>query len=271
MKEKNLGLLSVDVYKRLAIQCRNKLEDVISNFKSIHGDDFDYSLITSYENNKQKLPIKCKKHDYLFYMSYNKHFSHKRKGCQKCKSEGLIKRNSIDDREFLIRAKKKHGDRFSYLTAYVHAYSKMKIMCNKCSNIFFQNPGAHLWGAGCPFCKSSKAEMKISEYLKNKQYFLKEYWFKDCRGKKRPLPFDFYLPDLHLCIEFDGIQHFRPIHFLGKKIDKVITEKDINNFLMIVEHDRVKTEYCQKNNIKLIRIPFWEFDNIENILEGLLS
>ena len=30
--------------------------------------------------------------------------------------------------------------------------------------------------------------------------------------------------------------------------------------------DNIKTQYCQQNNIKLIRIPYWEFKNIENIL-----
>ena len=31
--------------------------------------------------------------------------------------------------------------------------------------------------------------------------------------------------------------------------------------------DTIKTRYCKDNNIRLIRIPYWEFDNIENILE----
>ena len=30
--------------------------------------------------------------------------------------------------------------------------------------------------------------------------------------------------------------------------------------------DTIKTVYCKENNIKLIRIPYWEFNNIENIL-----
>ena len=30
--------------------------------------------------------------------------------------------------------------------------------------------------------------------------------------------------------------------------------------------DNIKTEYCRTHKIKLIRIPYWEFDNIEYIL-----
>ena len=32
-----------------------------------------------------------------------------------------------------------------------------------------------------------------------------------------------------------------------------------------------KTQYCKENNIKLIRIPYWEFDNIEEILNRELE
>lgn len=36
-------------------------------------------------------------------------------------------------------------------------------------------------------------------------------------------------------------------------------------------HDTIKTQYCKNNNIRLIRIPYWDFDNIENILSQLLN
>ena len=35
--------------------------------------------------------------------------------------------------------------------------------------------------------------------------------------------------------------------------------------------DEIKTQYCKENNIKLIRIPYWEFDNIEEILNRELE
>ena len=31
--------------------------------------------------------------------------------------------------------------------------------------------------------------------------------------------------------------------------------------------DQIKTNYCLNNSVKLIRIPYWEFDNIEKILK----
>lgn len=38
-------------------------------------------------------------------------------------------------------------------------------------------------------------------------------------------------------------------------------------FLKVKENDKIKDEYCKNNNIKLIRIPYWEFNNIESILQ----
>ena len=34
----------------------------------------------------------------------------------------------------------------------------------------------------------------------------------------------------------------------------------------LVRRDNIKNNYCRENNIKLLRIPYWDYDNIENIL-----
>ena len=62
------------------------------------------------------------------------------------------------------------------------------------------------------------------------------------------MPFDFYLPELNICVEFDGIQHFKPIKYFGGEKTLKITQK----------HDKMKNEYCKENNIHLIRIKYNE-------------
>ena len=66
--------------------------------------------------------------------------------------------------------------------------------------------------------------------------------------------FDFYLPDYNLCIEFDGIQHFLPNVRFGGEI----------GFIKRVNNDKIKTDFCKNNNIKVLRI---KYD--ENIIEKL--
>lgn len=69
--------------------------------------------------------------------------------------------------------------------------------------------------------------------------------FEDCKDKK-PLPFDFYLPNNVICIEYDGEQHTKPIDYFG----------GIESYECTVRHDKMKNEYCKNNGISLLRIPY---------------
>lgn len=64
-----------------------------------------------------------------------------------------------------------------------------------------------------------------------------------------------------LLIEYDGEQHFKPVQYGGISIEQA-TEK----FLQTQIHDNIKDQYCEEYNIPLLRIPYWEFDNIESIV-----
>ena len=80
------------------------------------------------------------------------------------------------------------------------------------------------------------------------------------------LSFDFYLPEHNLCIEYDGEHHYKSVRFNGKSIES--SEKAFKKTQL---HDQIKTDYCLNNNIQLFRIPYWDFKNIEQILEKELQ
>lgn len=42
-------------------------------------------------------------------------------------------------------------------------------------------------------------------------------------------------------------------------------------FKIILEHDKRKEEYCKRNNIELIKIWYYDIDNIEEILTHRLN
>ena len=110
---------------------------------------------------------------------------------------------------------------------------------------------------GCPKCNESKGEKQIGLILdKNDIEHKEEKQFKNCQYK-RMLRFDFYLPTYNCCIEFNGAQHYQigTGYFNDKK-----------QFKNIQKRDKIKVKYCQKHNIKLIVIPYTEYDNIESIL-----
>jgi hypothetical protein len=71
--------------------------------------------------------------------------------------------------------------------------------------------------------------------------------FSDCVDK-RPLRFDFWLPDFNVLIEYDGPQHFESKEYFGGK----------SNFESTIRRDRIKSCYAQKKKIRLIRVKYTE-------------
>ena len=80
--------------------------------------------------------------------------------------------------------------------------------------------------------------------------------------------FDFAIFDesqLMFLFELDGEGHYLPIPF-GKMTETQAQE----NLKQQQIRDQIKTDYCKKNDIQLIRVPYWDFDNIEDILTSVL-
>lgn len=78
--------------------------------------------------------------------------------------------------------------------------------------------------------------------------------------------FDFYLPEYNLFIEYDGVQHYEPVRFMGNNADE-----NMRIFGTIKLHDSIKNKYCEDNRINLLRIPYWEKENIETIIDDCLQ
>ena len=138
---------------------------------------------------------------------------------------------------------------------YINNREKLDIKCPN-GHIFKMSYNKFQYGCRCTVCSSSNGEQSIAKILYDKNIeYIPQYRFYDCKYNKT-MPFDFYIPSINLCIEYDGIQHFEPVEFFGG-------ETEYNKTKI---HDQIKNDYCKNNNIKLIRIPYWEFDNIESIL-----
>jgi len=182
-----------------------------------------------------------------------------KRGCPYCSSKRPSKGNNLGDKfPDLIPewSPKNQKTPFEYLP-----YSDYKVwwICVKghewkCA--VHSRTNSHTM-SGCPTCKSSKGERKIRMYLKrNDIKFDMEKKFDECKNK-RCLPFDFHIPDKNVLIEYDGSQHFIKS---GKWYNELNQKRDL-----------IKTEFCAKNNISLIRICHLEFMVIEDILDVVLN
>ena len=107
-------------------------------------------------------------------------------------------------------------------------------------------------------CINSKNQMRISQILNNANIsFKQQYMFEDLLSQTKrscdKLRFDFAIfnnQKLLYLIEFDGIQHFN------------VKSSFINNNMQLfknnLRNDFAKNKYCFEHNIPLIRIPYDE-------------
>lgn len=145
---------------------------------------------------------------------------------------------------------------------YVDMYNKLSCHCSIHNQYFKMRPLDILRNRNaCTKCQKleSRGEKRIRECMEeNNIEFIREYKFDNCKDKL-PLPFDFYLPNNNMCIEYQGEQHYIATDFFGGK----------EEFNKRVLHDNIKYNYCLSNNIDLLIIPYTEYENIPNIISQL--
>lgn len=190
---------------------------------------------------------------------------HQGRGCPKCAIEA--RRNHFaKTRSSFISEMEVIDPTIEIIGEYRNSKTKIKCGCSVCGNEWYSTPANLLVGRGCPNCTSSKGERQIAYWLRHYNVlYLREYRFADCTHI-RPLPFDFYIPELKTCIEYDGIQHYQPVRF-----GDTTEIQAIENFESCKERDDIKNKYCKTNNIMLVRIPYWDYNNIQKIIEKLIS
>jgi len=226
--------------KKYGVEFYQKTQDYKKKIKNTNIRKYDFEYPMQNENIKNKSKINS---------SFNS---------ESIQKMILSKKNKYK-KKFISKATQIHKNKYDYsLINYIRCTKKVKIICKK-HGIFKQRPQDHIHNKhGCPICRESKGENKIRDFLKlNKIMYITQKKFKECMYKKILL-FDFYLPEHNLCIEYDGEQHFKSIKYFGGE----------EAFLKRQIRDKIKTNYCNENNIELLRIKYDE--NIEKRLNNLI-
>lgn len=107
-------------------------------------------------------------------------------------------------------------------------------------------------------CIKSQGETIIAQMLRNLNIdFETQKTFEDCKNVFE-LRFDFYLPQYNILIEYNGKQHYEAVEYLGGKA----------RFEQQIKRDVIKQNWCKSKNIKLIIIPYSDYNKIsEKYLE----
>lgn len=147
---------------------------------------------------------------------------------------------------------------------YKNIHSKVIVQHSKCKKEYPVEANRFKHGDRCPFCCNiythmTDGEKVISDYLKEKKipHKFQYIYYYDKTNKRKKLIFDFLVKfnNKIYIIEYDGIFHFEPRY----GIDKFKKQQRL---------DKMKDDFCVKNNIEMIRIPYTEFNNINTILEN---
>ena len=177
-------------------------------------------------------------------------------GCPIC--AGTIKKTH----ECFIEELKEINPNIEILGKYINNKIHIEYRCKICNHKDEMRPDHLLRGSGCPICNQSKGEKRILKYLnENNIEYIYQMKYSDLRGiNDGLLSYDFYLPTYNLLIEYQGEYH-----------DHTVSNQSDFDFAIQQEHDKRKKEYAEKNNIQLLEIWYWDFDNIEKILDTIIK
>lgn len=219
-------------------------------------------LSSDYINKEIKLKLRCKCGN-VFYKTFGKFKNSGQQQCAKCAN---IIHWDYDKVKHFVEHESNSGC-LLISDKYIDIRTSMTYKCH-CGNEFTTsfNCFKDMYQRQCSHCSGSisHGEFKIERYLQYHDIeFISQYRFNDCRNKN-PLPFDFYLPTLNTLIEYDGEHHYKVSRYSKNK-------EEMKQKLQKVQYnDDIKTNYCKQHNIKLLRIPYTKFNNIEKILESTL-
>lgn len=197
---------------------------------------------------------------------------HRDKGIQYVQTQNLLRNNGCKycahnvqktHEEFVQDIKGLFGESITIVSKYnCQNQGKIKCRCN-IHNIEYETLIVNLLKgySGCPECSRTKSngERQIGRILKSWNVAYEEQkTFQNCKDIKC-LPFDFYLSQCNVLIEYDGEHHYRPVNFNN-------CNNGIDIYLSTKKHDKMKDEFCIQNHIPLIRIPYTQINNLESYL-----
>lgn len=219
-------------------------------------------IVTSeYCGDSQEITYKCKIDGYEGKTVAGRLLT-KNTQCTCCSKRKMHNAQCLTQEEFESRLNVINPN-IKVLSQYTGWNEMVTLQCTLHNTIYLQRGGGALDGkCGCSKCVSSKGEKRIADILKSLGVSYKtQFKFEGCRDKNL-LPFDFYIPSLNMCIEYQGEQHYHPVQFGNCSMASAISSMN-----MVQKHDRIKADYCQSKGIKLLAIPYKEFDNLEKIIK----
>lgn len=249
---------------KVADAIRLTQKEFIQRAMVIHHGKYGYSKV-KYVNNDTDVIITCPIHG-DFEQSPANHLVGQ--GCKWCKRDMQRNLYKMGREKFIEKAQMVHGKRYDYsMVEYVNNKTDVTVICPE-HGPFNVMPQDHLQKLnGCPKCSTSKGEKKILLWLEANN--INYRWHRSIKSELAPGKRKKFIPDfqiigkegeIRMIVEYNGDQHYKPRPKWGGE----------QQFKYQQIRDEALREYCHKEKIPLLEIPYTEFDNVESILEGKL-
>lgn len=228
------------------------LRNLNTKFRGVLGfSHFAYTTAKSYSD------VYCPDCDKYFPGCYDTLMApHTEKGCPYCQGFQRTQEEALQNLRTLADSKLDFSE-----FVYDGADGKSWVTCIKCGNRWKASYTLLVRGRSCGDCKVYAGEEAIKVYCEtNKVHYMKQKSYGDCRNVL-PLPFDFYLPECDLLVEYHGIQHYKFTVFFHRTLKGFEEQK---------RKDKIKKAYAEKQH-NFLEIPYWDFGNIESILKEKLA
>lgn len=271
---------------------RKTILEIIEEFNNIHGDKYDYSLITDdvYKNTSSKLPIICNEHG-IFYQDRKHHI--RGHGCPKCAKTGIKYTND----DYIKKASSIHPNLIFDKCNYINAHIPIIVGCNK-HGYFNIRPYLLFQNHSCPKCGHNSLTLydfiKCAKKVHGDKYDYSNVNYEKAKKKVKiicPIHGDFYQkPIEHLngigcpyCNEsklekmvnlnfpflerektFDWLIYKKHLYldFYDDKNKIAIECQGVQHFntsfdfftdkKLIHKRDKIKYNLCKEHNIKII-------------------
>jgi hypothetical protein len=147
---------------------RTTFYEFVKIANKIHGNKYNY-FESSYSKLSSSMEIECPEHG-VFFQKGSEHI-HQSQGCRKCGLLVSAEKRRLDVKEFILRSKKVHEDKYEYSKVnYVRNSDKVIITCPKHGG-FMQEPQNHLNGSGCLKCALDE---QVLRQIKTTEDFIRD-------------------------------------------------------------------------------------------------
>ena len=224
--------------------------------EAVKANEGRITLLSEYHTNyKCKIKFKCNVCGYVD--TARSDVLKKGRKCKNCLKLKYKKAYTKTTKQYSDEVYSKTGGDYELVSQYKGVNEYINMVHSTCGSEFRTTPHQFNRGRRCPNCNKSKGEQLVSKALDELRIAYEEQvTVSQLTGLSHRYSFDFYLPSYNLLIEYQGIQHYRPVELFG----------GASTFRTQKHNDAYKRDFASKNGYELLEIPY-NISTFKEVLE----